>query len=105
MYFSTARESFSEKRSMPAEEILGQLKALAIDGQADKSVVALGEIGLDYDRLEFCDKETQLKYLERQLQFMETPELEGLPLFLHNRNVGSDLVEVLQKILDGEQMA
>ena len=71
---------------------------MALEGLSDKSVVAIGEIGLDYDRLEFCDKETQQKYFEEQLQTMCSEEsLKDLPLFLHNRNVGSDLLQVLKK--------
>jgi TatD DNase family protein len=73
------------------------LKELALQGVADQSVVSLGEIGLDYDRLEFCDKETQLLYLEKQLQIFSHPELDKLPLFLHNRNVGDDFVQILEK--------
>ncbi len=82
---------------MPAEEVLKQLKELALDGQADNSVVALGEIGLDYDRLQFCDVKTQQEYLEKQLQIMAHPALDRLPLFLHNRNVGTDLLDVLRR--------
>jgi TatD DNase family protein len=80
------------------ETILQELKKLAMDGQQDKSVLAIGEIGLDYDRLEFCPKDVQKEYFEKQLEtFQSAPELEGLPLFLHNRNVGRDLAEVLKK--------
>ena len=81
-----------------AEQVLDELQKLAIDGQDDKSVVAIGEIGLDYDRLQFCSKPVQQEYLERQLVcFQSASELENLPLFLHNRNVSSDLLEVLRK--------
>lgn len=80
------------------ESVLQELKQLAVDGQQDKSVLAIGEIGLDYDRLEFCPKDIQQKYFEKQLEvFQSAPELEGLPLFFHNRNVGRDLAEVLKK--------
>lgn len=82
---------------LPAEQVLEQLRSLALDGLSDRSVVALGEIGLDYDRLQFSDKETQQVYLEKQLQAMASPELDSLPLFLHNRNVGTDLLQVLKQ--------
>lgn len=75
-----------------AQEHLEQLIRLAQDGQKDGVVVAVGEMGLDYDRLQFCPKEVQLKYFPQQLRLSEET---GLPLFLHNRNVGTDLYDLL----------
>ncbi|KAL9657087.1 hypothetical protein ABK040_002713 [Willaertia magna] len=57
-------------------------------------IVAIGEIGLDYDRLHFCNKEQQLKYFEFQL---ELSKISKLPLFLHNRNSTEDLFNILNK--------
>lgn len=75
-----------------ADENLEELLALVKDGMTDGVVASVGEIGLDYDRLEFCPKDIQRKHFVRQLQLSEK---SGLPLFLHNRNVGEDLYNIL----------
>ena len=91
------KQEFIDTEDDP-EYVLNELRQLAIDGLTDKSVLAIGEIGLDYDRLEFSPKEIQQEYFEKQLQtFHSTTVLHSLPLFLHNRNVDRDLVHVLQK--------
>jgi TatD DNase family protein len=45
-------QEFVDGSEHSAEQVLEQLLELAQDGQTDQSVVALGEMGLDYDRLE-----------------------------------------------------
>lgn len=81
-----------------ADELLQELLEIALDGMNDKSVLAIGEIGLDYERLEFCPKEIQKEFLVKQLQ--QVAKLTGLPLFLHNRNVGTDLHDILHEHKD-----
>ena len=88
----------TEERTVDDEALLQDLVDIAKDGQKDGTVVAIGEIGLDYDRLEFCPKETQKRYLVRQLETLAATT--GLPLFLHNRSVGADLFDILKEHRD-----
>ena len=81
------------------EGYIATLKAL-IESNQDK-IVAIGECGLDYDRLNFCAAEVQNKYLESQLDLCEA--LGNLPLFLHCRAAASDLIEILQR--KGDKLA
>jgi TatD DNase family protein len=76
-----------------ARSILDELYEICVDGMKDQTVVAIGEIGLDYDRLDFCPRDVQQKYLIQQLECLA--QRTGLPLFLHNRSVGDDLYRIL----------
>ncbi|ETV87364.1 hypothetical protein, variant [Aphanomyces astaci] len=73
------------------------LHDLIQDGKSDRKVVAVGEFGLDYDRLEFCDRTTQQLYFEKQF---ELAQVSNLPLFLHNRNTGADFYDMISRHRD-----
>ncbi|KAI8148403.1 hypothetical protein BJV82DRAFT_265139 [Fennellomyces sp. T-0311] len=68
-------------------------KLLNIVTENPSHVVAIGECGLDYDRLHFCPKETQKKYFELQFDLAEKTKL---PMFLHNRNTGDDFYDMVK---------
>ncbi|KAI8906921.1 putative deoxyribonuclease TATDN1 [Gorgonomyces haynaldii] len=70
--------------------LLDQLKDLC----SKERVIAVGECGLDYDRLQFCPKEVQLRWFERHFELTETT---GLPMFLHNRNTGNDFYDIIRR--------
>jgi TatD DNase family protein len=74
------------------EQYMKQLLDLA-QANRDK-VVAIGELGLDWDRLQFCPKDIQLKWFEAQLTLAEQT---GLPLFLHMRNCADDFFPILER--------
>lgn len=57
-------------------------------------VVAVGEFGLDYDRLQYATKDAQLRCFEAQLCLAEE---SGKPLFLHSRNAEPDMSRLLRK--------
>ncbi|KAJ3319000.1 hypothetical protein HDV06_006751 [Boothiomyces sp. JEL0866] len=59
-----------------------------------KRIAAIGECGLDYDRLEFCPKDIQQQYFIKQLELSKEFDL---PYFLHLRNAGSDFIDIVKK--------
>uniref|UniRef100_H2ZH38 Deoxyribonuclease TATDN1 n=1 Tax=Ciona savignyi TaxID=51511 RepID=H2ZH38_CIOSA len=71
-------------------EYFSKLKSLLT---CDK-VVAIGECGLDYDRLNFCAKDVQLEYFDRQFELAKQTKL---PMFLHCRNSHSDFVNIMKR--------
>ncbi|EJK68968.1 hypothetical protein THAOC_09820 [Thalassiosira oceanica] len=78
-------------------EIIRQLAALADEGKRSGKVVAIGEVGLDYARLQFSPKELQHVGLKAQLTVAAET---NLPLYLHNRDSGEDLFRILDAYKD-----
>lgn len=72
-------------------------KLLEIARQHKDKIVAVGEFGLDYDRLQFCSKETQQKYFEKQFEMVEQLQL---PLFLHMRSAAQDFSHIIKRHRD-----
>lgn len=79
----------NEFEENPDEYLQGLRETIRIGG---KKIVAVGECGLDYDRIQFCSKEVQKKYFEWQLKLSEQL---NLPLFLHCRAAADDLYAIL----------
>ena len=59
----------------------------------NKSVIAIGECGLDYNR-NFSPQDLQRKWFEAQV---ELAERLGMPLFLHEREAHEDLYGIIKK--------
>ena len=95
-------QEFGETEESWANYLI-DLRKVIEDGVADGSLAALGELGLDYARLEFCDADTQKKGLIAQLAIAKDA---NLPLFLHNRETGTDLLDMLKEhYFDGTERA
>ena len=61
------------------------------EGTSLNRVVAIGEIGLDYYR-KFGNRDAQIELFIRQLEIAEKKEL---PVIIHNRDAGADVLEIL----------
>ncbi|KAL7414391.1 Mg-dependent DNase [Mrakia frigida] len=62
-------------------------------GKGKGRVVAIGECGLDYDRLHFCPSSIQKTHFLSQLSLART---HSLPLFLHSRAAHRDFIDILR---------
>ncbi|XP_044724623.1 tatD related DNase domain-containing protein [Hirsutella rhossiliensis] len=65
------------------------------DPASHKHLVAVGEFGLDYDRLHYCNKAVQLHSFACQLDVAASLSPQ-LPLFLHCRAAHADFVSLLK---------
>ncbi|KAI5059378.1 hypothetical protein GOP47_0025697 [Adiantum capillus-veneris] len=77
-----------------SEKHLEDLLELAKEGVAKGKVVAIGECGLDYDRLQFCPAAIQQRYFEKQFSLSETL---NLPMFLHMRAAANDFLSIVER--------
>jgi TatD DNase family protein len=70
-------------------------EARIAEGTKLERVVAIGEIGLDYYR-KFGDRDSQVELFIRQLDLAGRLDL---PVIIHNRDAGADVLEILRERL------
>ncbi|KAI1769120.1 hypothetical protein GGR53DRAFT_474525 [Hypoxylon sp. FL1150] len=75
--------------------LIEEARGSAGPGNKPSPLVALGEFGLDYDRLHYCSKKIQLHAFAAQLDLALSLEPQ-LPLFLHSRAAHGDFVGLLK---------
>ena len=81
-----------DKYSKGPDNYSQELRELIRRGIESNHIGAIGELGLDYDRLQFSPKDIQLKYFQEQLDICSE---FSLPLFLHDRNTGGDFRDII----------
>lgn len=84
------------RHNMSSAEYIAQMDELIHKGISLGIVKAFGEIGLDYDRLHFADKEAQILAFKMQLDLAAK---HNLPLFLHLRAAAHDFKTILEPYL------
>ncbi len=90
----TRSSELGSAREADRKVILDKMKSVIDDGKAVGRVVAVGEFGLDYDRLQFCSKELQQRAFEAQFDLCE---YSGLPALLHHRACGEDFYAIISR--------
>ncbi|KAL7944475.1 hypothetical protein V8C42DRAFT_326873 [Trichoderma barbatum] len=90
-------EHRGEPDAETSKKVIDELTTLLADARSTSKhhLVAMGEFGLDYDRLNFCSKAAQLHSFEAQLKVAASLQPQ-LPLFLHSRAAHRDFVDLLK---------
>lgn len=83
------------------QDKLKELFDLIQSNMDNESFRAIGEIGLDYDRLHYSCKELQNLLFEEQLKLSCLVKDSSKPLFLHMRNCGKEFIQILKKFIIG----
>ena len=96
-WFSTAgvhptRSNMAQEYPGGLKEYMKKLKAFIQENSERKKIKAFGELGLDYDRLDWSPKETQVPVFAAQLELAFDLQL---PLFLHSRACEEDFLRML----------
>ncbi|CAK67449.1 unnamed protein product (macronuclear) [Paramecium tetraurelia] len=73
---------------------MGELKDQLELALKEKKLVAIGECGLDYDRLGRSTKQEQMIAFDPHFDLAEKYKL---PMYLHNRNTRDDFYDIMQK--------
>ncbi|KAL5534003.1 hypothetical protein ACEPAG_463 [Sanghuangporus baumii] len=90
----TRSSEFDKFDSGPEGYLAALDEVISLDLQGLRRIAAIGECGLDYDRLHFASQEVQRKHFKSQLSLAKK---HHLPLFLHSRAAHSDLVSILHE--------
>lgn len=76
------------------DEYFSEVRKILAENPHKEKIVAIGECGLDYDRFEWADKDTQLKVFPRHFDLTEEFQL---PMYLHSRATGNDFVNIVRE--------
>ncbi|KAJ6574946.1 Mg-dependent DNase [Mycena capillaripes] len=90
----TRAAEFDKFRGGPDAYLLELDTLVASSLRGKGRVVAIGECGLDYDRLHFASPGVQQRHFRSQLMLAKRYHL---PLFLHSRAAHSDFVKILRE--------
>jgi TatD DNase family protein len=81
------------------EDLIKNTKTIRYEAESDQRIVAIGECGLDYDRM-YSTKENQLDCFAMQLGIAQDLKL---PLYIHERDAFDDVYEFLKEVGLGKQ--
>ena len=92
-----ALEGVNDSPDANLADYFEKIRKTLLHGKNKEKYVAIGECGLDYDRLEYADKETQLKVFPKHFELSEE---FGLPMYFHSRSTNGDFLRIIKENRD-----